>query len=129
MECKSYDTGGKMSVVEKLVNWEPNKCIEVFFENGSDVSRKSSGRVKWHKWGKQYSRVNFKIASVKTKYSLKTTNIIDNYRYSTLQKLIIVKCYILRFASKLVSNVRENLSFSEDTITAKYTVVRLTMNG
>lgn len=37
MDCKSYDKGGKMSVVEKLVNWERKKCIEVFFENGSDI--------------------------------------------------------------------------------------------
>ena len=33
--------------------------------------------------------------------------------------------YVLRFASKLVSKVREKLSYSVDTITVKYTIVRI----
>ena len=37
MGYKIYDTSGKLSVLENLMNGEAKKVIEVFFENGDEV--------------------------------------------------------------------------------------------
>ena len=91
MGCKSFNASGILSVIEKVMDGKSRKGIEVFFENGDGFKTRvisllvgSNNRNEINNVLETLQeRVNSGIASVKTKHSLSTNNIINNHRYST----------------------------------------------